>query len=341
LGLVTGALGAGLAAWAIVAGTFLLFLAGSIFMGVAMAAMKLGRFAAAEVHAPQSRGRAISYVVLGGAVGSIFGPLLVGPSGKLALQEGLNELIGPYLIALIILIMASLVIFARLRPDPRDVGRQIAETYPEPIIHPGPTRTTSQILRTPATFIAIVAMVCSQTVMAMLMVITSLHMKNNQHALADISLVISAHTFGMFAFSIVSGRLTDRWGRGPVILSGAGILVLACVLAPLSTDVFPLAIALFLLGLGWNFCYVGGSTLLSDTLSPAERAKTQGINDTLISLAPAAASLISGLVYANSGYVVMGVLGVAFSMIILGLTGGWMITKRRVLGKYQTQSRVL
>jgi MFS family permease len=91
----------------------------------------------------------------------------------------------------------------------------------------------------------------------MVMVMTSLHMRDHQHALGSISLVIGAHTFGMFAFSVISGRLADRHGRVPVIAAGSAALILACLAAPLSPDVLPLAASLFLLGLGWNFCYVG------------------------------------------------------------------------------------
>lgn len=115
-----------------------------------------------------------------------------------------------------------------------------------------------------------------------------------------------------------------------VILSGAGILVLACALAPLSPDVFPLSIALFLLGLGWNFCYVGGSTLLSDQLSPAERAKTQGANDLLIGLVTATGSFGSGLVFAGMGYTAMGIVGAVACLVPLGLTGWWMAGRRRL-----------
>jgi MFS family permease len=167
-------------------------------------------------------------------------------------------------------------------------------------------------------------------VMVTVMVITSLHMKTHQHALTDISLVISAHTFGMFAFSFLSGRLTDRWGRAPVILTGAGLLVLACTLAPLSPGVLPLSASLFLLGLGWNFCYVGGSALLSDQLSPAERAKVQGANDFVIGLATAAASLVSGLIFASVGFAVIGIMGALISLLPLGLTAWWMASERRI-----------
>jgi MFS family permease len=290
--------------------------------------MRLGRFAAAEVHPPESRGRAISTVVIGGTVGSVVGPLLIGPSGRWAHQAGLPELAGPYLAALVLLALASLVIHVWLRPDPLDLGRRIAEHHPETVARQGPARSVSEILHTPAAVVAVSAMAFGQVVMAMLTDIVSLYMRNHQHALADISVVISAHVFGMFAFSMVAGHLTDRWGRGPVILSGAATLVLACALAPLSPDVLPLSIALFLVGVGWNFCYVGGSTLLSDLLSPVERAKTQGANDFLIGLATAAATLGSGLVFAGTGYGVIGVMGVVASLVPAGLTARWMARRR-------------
>jgi MFS family permease len=329
-GLAAGVGGAGLAIVAIQAHSFLLFLGGLIGFGVARAVMQLGRFAAAEVHSPAARGQAISNVVIGGTVGSILGPLLVGPSGRWALQGEMNELAGPYVAALLILALASLAVFIWLRPDPRDVGKKVAELYPEAAVHQGAARSASEILRTPTAFVAVSAMVLGQVIMVMLMGITSLHMQNHQHALTDISAVFSAHTFGMYAFSIISGRLTDSWGRGPVILVGAGLLLVACGLAPLSPDVLPLSIALFLLGLGWNFCYVGGSALLSDQLSPAERARTQGTNDLLIGLATAAGSLGSGFIFSGLGYAAMGIIGAMASLVLLGLAAFWAAGKREL-----------
>jgi MFS family permease len=103
--------------------------------------------------------------------------------------------------------------------------------------------------------------------------------------------VVSAHTLGMFAFSIISGRLTDKWGRGPVIILGSTILILSCLMAAPSEKFLPLVIALFFLGLGWNLAYVAGSALLADQLAPEERAKTQGFNDLLLNLGSAVVSL--------------------------------------------------
>jgi MFS family permease len=330
LGLAVGVLGAGLSVGGIMAKSFPLFLAGLLFMGVASAANRLGRFAAAEVHPQRRRGRAISYVVAGGTVGAIVGPLLAGPAGQWALGANMDELAGPFLVTAILLGLASLTVFIWLRPEPRDIGKKIAEMEGETGVHQGITRPLAQILRQPETIIALSAMVCGQMVMAMLMGITSLHMLNYHHDLADISLVISAHTLGMFAFSVFVGRFTDSWGRGPVIMVGAALLVLAGVLAPFSTAVLPLAIALLLLGLGWNFCYVGGSALLTDQLSPAERANTQGTNDLFISLATAAASLSGGLLFATIGFAATGIVGASISLVPLGLTAVWMIQRQRL-----------
>jgi MFS family permease len=124
----------------------------------------------------------------------------------------------------------------------------------------------------------------------------------------------------MYAFSAVSGRLADRWGRRRVILVGSITLGVACLAATLTPDVLPLAVALFLLGLGWNFCYVGGSTLLADQLTPAERARTQGFNDLMVGLSSAVASLASGLVFDAVGFEWMGWAAVVPALIPFLLT---------------------
>jgi hypothetical protein len=111
---------------AVVNRSFLFFLIGLILVGMARSAVELGRFAAAEVHLPEERGRAISRVVLGSAVGAIGGPLLVGPTGRLAVAAGFSELAGPYGVGFAGLALAAMLIFAGLRPDPRDIGQELA-----------------------------------------------------------------------------------------------------------------------------------------------------------------------------------------------------------------------
>lgn len=307
LGLFTGATGAFLAIISTNAGNLLGFLAGMLLMGMANAAVVLGRFAAAEVNPPDKRGKALASVVLGGTFGSVFGPLIIGPAGLLAKSYGMDELSGAFVITLGLFVLAMIIVAIALRPDPREVGRELAKLYPE---SGGldTARSAWEILRQPKAFTALMAMILGQVVMVAVMVITSLHMKNHNHMLSDISTVISAHTFGMYAFSVVSGWLADKWGRAQVILVGALVLVLSCLTAPISPEVLPLSVSLFLLGLGWNFCFVGGSTLLADQLSPAERARTQGINDLLVGFASASASLSSGIVFASLGYTLVAVI---------------------------------
>jgi MFS family permease len=149
------------------------------------------------------------------------------------------------------------------------------------------------------------------------------------HGLGDVSLVFSAHTIGMYGFSLISGRLIDRWGRRPVIIVGSLVLLLACLTAPLTSATFPLAISLLLLGLGWNFCFVAGSTLLADQLTPAERGRTQGFNDLLIGLAAAAGSIGSGLISARFGYAGVGLAGAALSLLPLVFLAHWARAERK------------
>lgn len=319
LGLALGSAGAALAGWGVAGRIPVAYFAALVPVGAASAAVQLSRFAAGEVHPTGLRGRAISTVLLGGAVGSIAGPLLVAPTGVLALRAGRAELAGPYGVAMLLFLVAMSGVVLLLRPEPRDLGRQVAALEPDPDQGHTPVRAVSAILRSPLGFLALASMGFGQLVMIMVMIITSLHMRSHGHALGSISVVIASHTFGMFAFSIFSGRLADRYGRIPVIAGGGAILFLACLAARMSPDVVPLALSLFLLGLGWNFCYVGGSALLSDQLRPAERARTQGVNDMLVGASSAVGSLTSGVVFAAVGYSAMALVGAGMALIPLGL----------------------
>jgi MFS family permease len=225
------------------------------------------------------------------------------------------------------LILASILIFSGLRPDPRDIGRQLSLMYPDTV--PSKTdRSLLNIIGQPGVIVAMVSVVFAQMVMVVPMSITSVHMKAHDHPLGALSLVISAHTIGMFAFSIFSGRLTDKWGRPQVIVLGSVLLIISCLMAAPSTGIFALISALFVLGLGWNFTYVAGSALLSDLLSPGKRAKTQGFNDLLLNMASASGQFTSGVVYASHGYGVMANAAAAAALAPLVAALWWMVHRK-------------
>jgi MFS family permease len=327
VGLVVGLAGMVVGLTAIQTGSMWFFLLGLVGLGGSRAAMQLARFIAAEVNPPLSRGRAISYVVLGGTVGAVGGPLLVAPSGRWALSAGLPEMAGPFAASVVLFGAAVAITWLGLRPEPMVVGQQVAALFPERENASGSARHLGTLVQLPGVFTAVTAMVLAQMVMIMVMGITSLYMIDHEHTLGSISLVFSAHTLGMFAFSILSGRLADGWGRGPVILIGASMMIASLFLAPVSSAVVPLAVALFLLGLGWNLCFVGGSALLADHLTPKERSRTQGFNDLLIGLVSAIGSLGSGVVFASMGFVMVNVVGAGFVLVVLAVTLWWRLSK--------------
>jgi MFS family permease len=287
----------------------------------------MSRFVAAEVSEPQRRGRAISVVVLAGTVGAVAGPLLVAPSSGWAMSLSLNELTGPILVAVPLIGLSALAAFAGLRPEPGRLAQLMEDDRPRQDIAVHEARPISQLIRLPGVYVAVVAVVLAQAVMIMLMGITALYMRDIGHTLGDISVVFAAHTLGMFAFAPVSGTLSDRLGRGPVVIAGSLVIVLSVIIAPASPGVLVIGIGLFLLGLGWSFSFVAGSALLSDQLTPSERARTQGANDMLIALASGLGSLASGVIYARFGYWAVGVLGGALTAIAFSLSAWWTLRR--------------
>jgi MFS family permease len=163
-------------------------------------------------------------------------------------------------------------------------------------------------------------MVVSQLVMALLMVITPLHMHRHNHAHTNISLVLAAHTLGMFGLSSLTGWLIEYTSRHTVIVAGGLVLALSSVLTPFSPQLAPLAVALFLLGLGWNFCFIAGSSLLADALAPGERGRAQGANEMVVALFAGAGSLSSGAAFAYGGITTVSALGLAMSVLLVGLS---------------------
>ncbi len=285
-------------------------------------AADLGRFAAAEVYPYKRRATVIGLVVFGGTIGAIGGPLLVSPSKAFAAQLDLPADVGPYFLGALFLIITGWIAFTFLRPDPMEIGRLLDEEEAE---KKGETqkpiqRTVREVLSNGHVQLAIVAMAVGQLVMVMLMTITPLHMNHHAHSDQSISYVIMAHTIGMFGLSSVTGALVDKLGRIPMIVVGCVILLVAAFLAPASTAVLSLAVALFLLGLGWNFCFVAGSSLLADSLQANERGQIQGASDTIVSLASGLGSFSTGFLFNQWGIIAISVVGVVCTLVLLATT---------------------
>jgi len=162
-------------------------------------------------------------------------------------------------------------------------------------------------------------MLISQTVMVTLMTITPWHMHQANHANTSVSLVISAHTLGMFGLSALTGYLIDRYGRVQMMIIGALTLIASAIIAPLSTQLPYLVVGLFLLGLGWNFGYIAGSSMLADALRGKEKNRVQGFNDMLVAFSAGLGTLSSGFLFEFGGYLLVSIGGVVLTLILMVL----------------------
>lgn len=332
MGFSLGALAMLTGGLAIAGSNFYLFLLALAMMGASRGVIDQGRYAAADAQPLEQRARAISTVVFASTIGAVGGPALVAPLGNFVGSLGLEPLAGPMLGGSLLLAIGSLIIFLFLRPDPRDLARVIAgqhfDSQHAPL--PGELRPFADIMRIPGYQLAVIAMIFGQVVMVMVMGVTSLHMSHHDHGLGDISLVFAAHTLGMFGVSFVTGFVTDRLGRPATIVLGALTLIAGALLAPVSLLTPWIALALFLVGLGWNMCYIGGSSLLSDTLAPSERGQYQGLSDLSINVGAALASISSGFIMAANSYAFLCMLGAILSLVPL-VMGSLQIRRMRVL----------
>jgi MFS family permease len=318
VGFVLALAGALLTVWAVMNGSFIGFCAGAALMGMGRGGSDQARYVAAEVQTADRRAKVIGLIVFAGTVGAIGGPALVGPSARLAEAWGYLGDTGPYLAAIGLYAIGLLTIFIFLRPDPLTVSQALEAESPNKEAD-GPVRQLTQIFRQPTVLLAVAAMAIGQLVMALIMVITPLHMDHNNHTTESVSLVIMAHTLGMFGLSSVTGWLIDRYGRIPLIVAGSAILIISGLLAPLSVAVPNLALALFLLGLGWNFCFIAGSSLLADALAARERARAQGASEVLVSLATGVGSLGTGALFGQGGMTAVAAVGIALSLLLVAL----------------------
>ncbi|MEX2548076.1 MAG: MFS transporter [Chloroflexota bacterium] len=321
-GYLVGVIGALIAVVGIVAQSFPVLLVGCIAIGFGNSSNQLSRYAAADMYPSRRRASAIGIVVWAATVGAVIGPNLIQISGDIAVSLGLPRLSGPYLVPVVLVGIAALLSSVLLRPDPRDLADQSAETGR---VHRVQARR-GDVLRRPTVALAVLALIAGQFVMVLIMTMTPLHMTDHGHDLGAVGIVISAHVFGMFALSPISGRLTDRFGSLPIIGAGLAIILASALLSAVAApaEQLVLFIALFLLGWGWNLGFVAGSSMLTGAVSSTERARIQGVSDALIWSTSAIASLGSGVVVGAWGFPVLGILGA----MIVGVVGAVVLLGR-------------
>jgi MFS family permease len=323
-GYLLAALGGTIAAVGVERYSLPIFLVGLFLFGNGQASNLLARYAATDLALAPERGRAMSRIVFASTFGAVFGPLLIEPAEAAGERWfGFETYTGPWLLSAVAFAAAALNTAIRLRPDPLLVSRrQQRIAGPPPPARIG--ATVRSVVARPDTRLALLAMVISQVTMVAVMAMTPLHLRLHGHESVS-PYVISLHIAGMFAFSPLVGRFSDGHGRYPTILCGAGLLVAATLMAALSGDVeqmlFP---SLWLLGLGWNFGLIGGSSLLVDGTPVGERVAVQGTADLLMSFCGGLAGFGSGFVRKAVGFHVLAALAmVAAGVLLVAAYSAW------------------
>jgi len=287
IGALCGLLGAGVAALAILAGSFLLFCAGSALLGVYVGFGQFYRFAAADVADQAHRSRAISLVLAGGVAAAFVGPNLARATAGLV--PGATYA-GSYA-ALVVLGVLAVGVLSRVRvprPPPPAAGEH--------------ARRLSRVAAQPAYLVAVLCAVIAYGAMNVLMTSTPLAMSSFGLGFGAIALVIQGHVLGMFAPSFVTGRLIARFGVLEIMLAGAA-LIAACIAVNFSGQGRGhFVAALILLGVGWNFLFVGATTLLTTTYRGDEMARAQGLNDFLVFGTVAVTATSAGALQALLGW---------------------------------------
>jgi MFS family permease len=345
--------GAGVVAAAMTGSLPLLFAGLFLFGGGTTAGMQ-ARYAGVDLAPVARRGRHLSLIVWATTVGAVAGPNLAPLAGRALDGYGVPTLASPFVFSGALFGVAAVVLVLLLRPDPLLLARRISgepvgqvstggdsggaagEGFREgsrggsgagsgaPMAQLGMRAALSAVLARPAARLGVASMAVGHLVMVGVMAMTPVHILSAGHGDADtlriVGIVLSVHIAGMFAFAPVTGWLTDRFGRRPVILGGVVVLLSACAVAGTAGHHSgQLSVGLFLLGLGWSGTMVAGSTLLSESVPEPVRPSAQGLSDLVMGLAGASAGAVSGLVVAWSGYPTLTLLAAVATVPLVAL----------------------
>ncbi|MXZ81546.1 MAG: MFS transporter [Gammaproteobacteria bacterium] len=316
IGAASGLIGGILAAAGIYSGSFVLFTLAAVFQGVSMASAQFLRFAAAEVADGEYRSRAISWVLVGGLVSAFLGPSIA------RFTQDIGGL-PPFTVAFGSIIVLSALVFAILPLASLSVsGEDMRDNDRRPL---------SRIVILPGFIVAALCAMIAYGTMNILMVSTPLAMQASELDFDQIAVVIQWHIVGMFAPSFFTGHLIHRFGVLRVML--AGVLALFCsIWAGVSGDSYGHYLAgLVALGIGWNFLFVGGTTLLTEVHRPSEKGMVQGLNDFLVFSVVATTAAISGYLHHQLGWIMLNL--VTIPTLVLAASGIvvlWVIRARRL-----------
>ncbi|MFD3201814.1 MFS transporter [Bacillus sp. LR_5] len=317
-GFMIGGLGAiGVIMAAIINSIFLLFISLLIY-GAGTATNLQARYAGTDLANHKQRATAVSITMVFTTFGAVAGPSLVNVMGDFALSIGVPSLAGPFILAAAAYILAGVVLFIMLRPDPLVIARTIEAANEEPG-DKGHLAATEHTENKKGIIVGATVMVLTQIVMVAIMTMTPVHMRHHGHDLGAVGLVIGFHIGAMYLPSLVTGVLVDRLGRTAMAISSGTTLLLAGVIAAFAPgdSMVLLVIALSLLGLGWNFGLISGTALIVDSTDTATRAKTQGTVDVLIALSGAAGGALSGMIVAGSSYLALSFAGGMLSLLLI------------------------
>jgi len=312
LGTGAGAMGGAVSAYGLYSGSFTIYLIGSLITGIYMSAQGFYRFAAADTATEEFRPKAISYVMAGGLVSALIGPQLV----KVTAEAMVIPFLGTYLAIIAVNVIGSgLFLFLDIPKPPMP-----AEDAPK-------GRSRMELLKTPRIAVAVICAMVSYALMNLVMTSTPLAVVGCGFDKSNAADVVSAHVLAMYVPSFFTGHLIARFGVEKIVAAGLVILAGAGVVALEGVDLNNFFLALILLGVGWNFGFIGATTMLAGAHEPHERGRMQGLNDLLVFGGVTFASLASGgLMNCSGGSAQAGWSAVNLAMApFLVLAGGALI----------------
>jgi len=308
-----GAGGGAVSILGVVAGSFWLFCAGNLLLGVYQAFANYHRFAAADAASRAFQNQAISLVLAGGVAAAFLGPLNASrATDLLAVTDA-----GPYAVIVVLAILGAAL----------HLGLQIPNEHEARTGHQRPLR---EIVAEPAVGVAMLTATVGYMIMILVMTATPLAMQRSGFELPQAATVMQWHVLGMFVPSFFTGHLIARFGHAKILHAGTAVLAGSIATAVAGETMAHYLLALILLGIGWNFLFVGGSALLATTHTPAERGKIQGLNELVIFTAVAIGSLLAGVLLHTAGWARLNLYLLPFVGLAAAATWWWRYQQARV-----------